>query len=329
MVVAVGLGSTLAGSRGAAAQAVTARLRTVAPPVDFDTPVASPRAAPKPAAATAPKPTAATAPKPTAATTPKPTAATTPKPAAATAPKPAAAVSPAHAPAPAGGGTAPAKPAAHAAGARPSAEAPSAVPAAAPPRAPGTLAVKGLTGTLNTDDVHQTMQAQKPAFDACIEQGRRSVRWVHGAMRFAFKVDAEGKVLEARPVQSDVGHRGLEQCLTSAVSSVVFPKPAGRARAQFAWAVTVDPAGTPADPLDAKSIAKLVRKQRRAIARSCELRPRERFQLTAYVAQNGKVLSAGGFALRRGGEKIDCVVEAVGELRLPKVTRRSKVSFRL
>ena len=203
--------------------------------------------------------------------------------------------------------------------------------------------VKGLTGTLNKDDVHQTMEAQQPAFKSCIDQGRRSVRWVSGTMRFAFKVDGAGRVLDARPVESSLGHRELEQCLTSAVSSVVFPKPAGRARAQFAWTVLVDPAGTPPDPLDAKSIGPLLRRQRRAIARSCELRPRERFQLTAYIGQNGKVLTAGGFALRARGkiaaprsagatlpdDKVDCVLEALGELRVPKVTRRSKVSFRL
>jgi hypothetical protein len=187
-----------------------------------------------------------------------------------------------------------------------------------------------LTGTLNTDDVQQAMAAQQRAFNACIEQGRRSVRWVSGAMRFAFKVDAAGRVLDARPVESSVGHRELEQCLTGAVSSVVFPNPAGRASAQFTWTVTVEPAGTPADPLDPKELAKLLRKQRRLIARGCELRPRERFQLTAYIAPNGKILSAGGFAVRaRGAEKVDCVLEALGEIRLPKVSRRSKVSFRL
>ena len=295
----------------AAAQSVTARLRTVAPAVDWDSPPPPKPARPlAPAAAPAPAPAPATAgTKPTAAapTATKPTAAAPGKASAS--------------------GTAP-----------PSAEAkekaPTAVPAAgtsaAPAGAPAApqVVVKGLTGTLNKDDVHQTMEAQQPAFKACIEQHRRSVRWVSGTMRFAFKVDGAGRVLDARPVQSDVGHRELEQCLTSAVSAVVFPKPAGRARAQFAWTVLVDPAGTPPDPLDAKPLASMLRRQRRAIARSCALRPRERFALTAYVGAGGKVLNAGGFALRRGAEKVDCVVEAVGELRLPKVTRRSKVSFK-
>lgn len=214
-----------------------------------------------------------------------------------------------------------------------SAPAPTAEPAPLdpPPDPPPTKpAIKGLTGTLNTDDVHQRMEAQQPAFDACIQRCRRGLRWVSGAMRFAFKVDAEGHILDVHPVESSIGHRELEQCLTEAVSEVVFPKPAGRATAQFAWSVTVEPATTPADPLDAASVEPVLRKQRRTIARNCELRRRERFVLTVYVAPNGKVISLGGFAQpARAADKVDCVLEAVGDLRLPKVPRRSKVSFRL
>jgi outer membrane biosynthesis protein TonB len=287
----------LGGGGPATAQSVAARLRTVAPPLDLDAPANVPARGP------GPKPPTAEAAKHA--------------PAIATAPAPTLAVkTPAGAALPKTAGTA----------ATPGAPT-SAGPAA---RTTPTVSVKGLTGTLNTDDVHQTMEAQQRAFNACIEHGRRSMRWVSGAMRFAFNVDAAGRVLDARPVESSIGHRELEQCLIEAVSVVVFPKPAGRASAEFAWTVNVVPVGTPAEPLDPKRIAKLVRKQRRSIARECELRPRERFQLTAYVGPSGKVLAAGGFAVRaRGVEKVDCVVQAVGAIRLPKVPRRSKVSFRL
>jgi hypothetical protein len=312
----------LVSSGPAAAQSVAARLRTVAPPLDLDVPANGPArsAGPKPPTAEAAKPAVRAAPTPAAKT-----------PAGAAAPKTASSAASAG-PATAGATTpGAATPGAPASATTPGAATPGAPASAAPAaRAAPTVSVKGLTGTLNTDDVHQTMEAQQRAFNACIEHGRRSMRWVSGAMRFAFKVDAAGRVLDARPVESSIGHRELEQCLVEAVSAVVFPKPAGRASAQFAWTVNVVPVGTPVEPLDPKSIAKLVRKQRRSIARECELRPRERIQLTAYVGPSGKVLAAGGFAVRaRGVEKLDCVVEALGTLRLPKVPRRSKVSFRL
>src|SRR5262245_53469583 len=74
-------------------------------------------------------------------------------------------------------------------------------PAPEPPPARPSVTVKGLTGTLNKDDVHQTMDAKQPAFDACIGQSRRGLRWVSGAIRFAFRVDAEGQVQEVHAVE--------------------------------------------------------------------------------------------------------------------------------
>jgi hypothetical protein len=199
----------------------------------------------------------------------------------------------------------------------------------APPAAP--VRVKGLTGTLNKDDVHQTMEAQQPAFDACIAESRRSVRWVSGAIRFAFKVDAEGKVADVHPIASSIGHHGLERCLIGVVTATVFPKPAGRATATFDWDLTVEPVpGRPPEPLDDKIVKRVLRKHKRELLRSCEVRRRERFFVTAYIAQSGRVLSAGAVPMPpRAGKKLDCVLEVIASWRMPKVASRSKTSFLL
>src|ERR1043165_7751818 len=88
-----------------------------------------------------------------------------------------------------------------------------------PPPPKPTSTVKGLTGTLNLDDVHQTMDERQNAFDACIEMSRRSLRRVSGAIRFAFKVGADGTVEEVHTTESNIGHRALEECLSAAVGS--------------------------------------------------------------------------------------------------------------
>jgi hypothetical protein len=205
----------------------------------------------------------------------------------------------------------------------------SARPPPAPP--PSTVRIKGLTGTLNKDDVHQTMDAQQPAFDACIQQCRRSVRWVSGAIRFAFTVDADGKVAEVHPTQSDIGHHDLETCLIEAVAATVFPKPAGRAQATFDWGMTVEPVpGRPPEPLDDKVVARVLRKRRSEVVRSCEIRRRERFLVTAYVARDGRVVSAGAVPMPpKASEKLECVLEEIASWRMPKVDHRSKTSFLL
>jgi hypothetical protein len=213
---------------------------------------------------------------------------------------------------------------------------PRAAPAAAPePVASDPLPsvkVKGLTGTLNKDDVHQTMDARKDALDACILESRRRLRWVSGEIRFAFTVDAAGHVADVHPVRSDIGHHVLEQCIATALANTVFPKPAGLANAEFDWGLIVDPApGRLPDPIDVERLDKVLRKRTPDIYKKCEARRhRERFLVTAYVSRAGRVLSAGAVPTPpAAAEKLPCVLQELSDLRLPKQTHNGKVSFEL
>lgn len=190
--------------------------------------------------------------------------------------------------------------------------------------------VKGLEGTLNKDDVHQTMDARAPAFDVCIKEVRRRHRWVNGKIRFDFAIDGQGRVEEARPVESDIGHLDLERCLTRVVAETQFPKPAGRARARFSWDMQVQgvyAGGT--ELLEPDVMDKVLARKASKLFKECEVRRRRyRFQVTLYVANNGRILSMGAIPTRSvEDEKLDCVREEIAAWRLPKQKRRSKVSF--
>jgi hypothetical protein len=192
--------------------------------------------------------------------------------------------------------------------------------------------VSGLTGTLNKGDVHQTMEARQGDFDACILESRRTVRWVSGAIHFAFKVDGEGRIAEVHPSTSTIGHRDLERCLTMVVATTQFPAPAGRATAEFSWNLNVDPSGErpPADS-SAKPLMRLIHKESRELFKTCEIKHRRaRFRITAYLAPSGHVLSAGAVPLPASAEdKVDCVLEQFGKWHMPKLKRASKISFDL
>jgi hypothetical protein len=204
---------------------------------------------------------------------------------------------------------------------------------AAAPETGGGIKVGGLTGTLNKGDVHQTMEARQEAFDACIQESRRTVRWVSGAIKFGFRVDAEGRISELRPLSSTIGHRALEQCITGAVMETQFPKPAGRATAEFNWGMSIDSVAQKAfedtNSKSSKPFARLARKEARDVFGTCEIkRRRARFRVTAYVAAGGKLLSAGAVPMPATAEdKVDCVLEQFGRWHLPKVKRASKISF--
>lgn len=204
---------------------------------------------------------------------------------------------------------------------------------AAAPEAASGVDVKGLSGTLNKGDVHQTMEARQDAFDACIQESRRTVRWVSGAIKFGFRVDAEGRISELRPLSSTIGHRALEQCLTDAVMGTQFPKPAGRAAAEFSWGMSVDPIAKHAfedsSSKRAKPFTRLARKEARELFGTCEIKRRSaRFRVTAYVAAGGRLLSAGAVSMPASADdKVDCVLEQFGKWHLPKVKRASKITF--
>jgi hypothetical protein len=191
------------------------------------------------------------------------------------------------------------------------------------------IKVNGLTGTLNKNDVHQAMDARQIEFNTCIAQSRRTLKFVSGTVRYAFRVDAAGQVAVLRPTQSTIGHRELEECLTEVVRSTQFPKPAGRAAAEFSWGMSVEPAGEDAPTLPARKFAPLVRKRVSAVYRSCELRRRRaRFHLTAYVTPSGTIASAGGFgASPEADEQLDCVLDQIEKWHVSKAARLSKVSF--
>jgi hypothetical protein len=212
------------------------------------------------------------------------------------------------------------------------AAAPAAPVEEAPPPPRSVVKIKGLTGTLNKDDVHQTMDARQEAFDACIKESRRKLRMVSGAIKFAFKVAADGSVAEVHAVESNIGHRALEACLTSAVAETHFPEPAGRATAEFEWGLNVDPATSRVpEEIEAEVLDRVLRKHTDKLLEHCEVRrPKERFAVTAYLTRSGRVTSAGATARPPAAEaKVDCVLAELASLRMPRLKHEAKVRFEL
>lgn len=176
------------------------------------------------------------------------------------------------------------------------------------------------------------MDAREPAFDVCIKEVRRRHGWVHGTIRFDFAVDGAGKVEVALPVESDIGHKELERCLTRVVAETQFPKPAGRARARFSWDMRVHGVVRGrTDLLEPDVMKRILERKASDVFKDCKVRRRKhRFQVTLYAGRTGRVLSVGAIPTRAvEEEQLDCVVEAVASWKLPKQKHRSKVSFLL
>jgi hypothetical protein len=191
--------------------------------------------------------------------------------------------------------------------------------------------IKGLTGTLNKDDVHQTMEARQPELDACIVESRRRIRLVSGTIKFSFKVDVEGRVEDVHPTETNIGHHPLESCILRVLTETMFPKPDGSASARFDWGLTVDPATARSpEPLPPEALDKVLDKHGDEIRQECETRRRERFTVTAYLSRKGRVITAGALPEpASAAEKVECVLEGLKKLRMPKPKREAKVTFLL
>lgn len=213
------------------------------------------------------------------------------------------------------------------------ADQPASAPEPAPPPSavPAAVRIKGLTGTLNTDDVHQTMEARQPELDACILASRRRLRLVSGTIRFTFEVDAEGAVEDVHAIESTIGHFALESCILRVLSETVFPKPDGSASARFDWGLTVEPASARGpEVIGPEALDKVLGKHGAAVREGCETKRRERFRVTAYINRRGKVISAGAVAEPASArEKVECVLDGIKKLKMPKPKRDAKVAFLL
>ena len=192
-----------------------------------------------------------------------------------------------------------------------------------------TVRIRGLTGTFNTDDVHQTMDARQPELDHCIQECRRRLRLVSGTIQFSFKVSIEGVVEDVHPTESSIGHYDLESCILRVLSETVFPKPDGDASARFDWGLTVEPATARApEPLPPEALDKLLDKKSADLREECETKRRERFVVTTYISRRGKVLSAGAVAQpASAADKLECVIEGIKAWKMPKGKRETKVTF--
>lgn len=193
------------------------------------------------------------------------------------------------------------------------------------------VSVSGLKGTLNRDEVHQTMETRKRELNSCVQHARRGAEYVHGPLQFAFKVDGRGNVIQVRRTSPSIGHFALEKCIVQVLTETQFPPPSGRATAEFTWGMNVDN-GRGSKLKQARAnrvIAASVRKHRRVLWERCEVPRRARYRFTAYVSSSGQVISAGAVTKPAYEEQLPCLIDELRKLQLPKQKELAKVQFDL
>lgn len=189
--------------------------------------------------------------------------------------------------------------------------------------------VTGLMGTIPERKIRGALEPKLPKFQRCFMQGMDEVEFLGGHIKFYFRVNLEGRVEWVDPRGSSIGHRATELCLLEEAARTRFASPQGGDAAEFVWGFELDAVGGVRPPVDwdAERAASAVQAGRASLD-ACGVSG-HRYQVTAYVAPGGTVLSAGAAAdSHAAAASVDCLVAAVKSWSFPDPgSYAAKVSF--
>lgn len=193
------------------------------------------------------------------------------------------------------------------------------------------MGVRGITGSLNRGDVHDIMDARRNALLDCVDKRPRHLRFVNGVIAFHFVVGSKGQVLDVYPSRSDVGYFELEQCLADVVAQTRFMPPRGSLQTELDWDMRVEKDWkSDPEPLHPKEIRKAMKRYSADTYQVCDVKRRIRFMVTAYIDQDGQVLSSGLIPNRRvESDQIECMANEINQWQVHKPKTISKVTFKL
>lgn len=193
------------------------------------------------------------------------------------------------------------------------------------------MGVRGITGSLNRGDVHDIMDARKNALLDCVDRRPQHLRFVNGVIAFHFLVGSKGQVLDVYPSRSDVGCFELEQCLAEVVAQTRFMPPRGQLQTELDWDMRVEKDWkSEPEPLRPGRISRAMQRYSADTYKTCEVKRRVRFVVTAYIDQDGQVLSSGLIPNRRvETDRIECMANEINQWQIPKPKTISKITFKL
>ena len=189
------------------------------------------------------------------------------------------------------------------------------------------VVLRGEFGTIDEQAVNKVLDTLMPKFGRCQSERQPAIKMLSGSIKFYILVTEEGTTKTVYLEGSDLGDRDTEKCLMGVIEGARFPNAeGGPAIVRYPLQLDKAPEVRAATPWDPSKVEKAVEQAGRCGASGA--------QVTAYVVPDGK----GGKAIAVGvaipqkdaDEKIDCVVKAVKETKLPTPGGYvAKVSFTL
>lgn len=172
-------------------------------------------------------------------------------------------------------------------------------------------------GSLDEGKVDGTFQHLVPRFSECLQKGSATVEFIGGHVKFFVRIAPDGKAKLAYLTESTIGDRDTEKCMLGVVQATSWPAPVGGGDGLAQKAFDFDPSPDVRAPVPwspdrlGSAIGSLHAKIQDCPAHA-------RYQATAYVKEDGSVLSAGvAVPDEKADAGSDCVVTAIKGLKLP------------
>jgi hypothetical protein len=195
----------------------------------------------------------------------------------------------------------------------------------------GPASAESEIGGLSLEDIERELQKLEPRFSSCVRRATDGASFIGGSFSLRLRLDRRGNVRWAYLADNTLGDREAERCVLAVAKGRTWPRPLsgeGLAETSFVVEPGDEPAAMPS------GLGTALRRRASALTRRCRAGLSGTFRATAYFGPSGDLLSVGVSPPDEAGEVAsDCIAEALGGLRAPRLGRNvepaAKVTFRL
>lgn len=169
-------------------------------------------------------------------------------------------------------------------------------------------------GALDQNKVNRALDRASAKFSDCFNEGLKRVPFLGGNIKFALRINQEGKANVAYLKESTLGDRATETCILDALRTNKWPSPVGGREGLAEGGFGFDPSPDERPPvnLDADKLGKELPKAQTAIDKCRTSAGAGAITTTMYVGTDGKPMAVGVSSSDAKGENAaSCIVDAL------------------
>lgn len=179
------------------------------------------------------------------------------------------------------------------------------------------ISMEAEVGAMNEGEVTSVFQRAQSKLMRCYEKGTQRVPYLGGKVRFAVRVDENGKAKSVHLSESTLGERETERCMIDILRGSGWPSPKGgkEGRAESGFALEPDGDVRPPVTWSESDLGKKLGAAKDAISKCKSSVGAGSIRATFYVDTDGRVQSVGVSGSDPATEQAaDCIVSGLKAL---------------